>query len=86
MRVQPLQVGQRPDPLVPDEDDEEEGGLPEGDGQEAHHAIGHDAMQARATGVCTISDLPDAGHWTFGLGLTSDIYEVILTGVGFSND
>ena len=38
MRVQPLQVGQRPDPLVPDEDDEEEGGLPEGDGQEAHHA------------------------------------------------
>ena len=44
MRVQPLQVGQRPDPLVPDEDDEEEGGLPEGDGQEAHHAIGHDAF------------------------------------------
>ena len=44
MRVQPLQVGQRPDPLVPDEDDEEEGGLPEGDGQEAHHASGHDAF------------------------------------------
>ena len=44
MRVQPLQVGQRPDPLVTDEDDEEEGGLPEGDGQEAHHAIGHDAF------------------------------------------
>ena len=86
MRVQHLQVGQRPDPLVPDEDDEEEGGLPEGDGQEAHHAIGHDAMQARATGVCTISDLPDGGHWTFALGLTSDIYEVILTGVGSSND
>ena len=37
-------------------------------------------------GVCTICDLPDAGHWTFGLGLTSDIYEVILTGVGSSND
>ena len=86
MRVQPLQVGQRRDPLGPEEDDDEEGGLTEGDGQEAHHAIGHDAMQARATGVCTISDLPDAGHWTFGLGLTSDIYEVILTGVGSSND